>query len=57
MQIEVVVEVKLTGKPELEVALTVNGALPADTSLSAPKVMLWLNGFTLKLCDTIAAAE
>ena len=48
---------KLTGKPELEVALIVNGAVPADTSLRAPKVMLWVNGFTLKLCDTIAAAE
>jgi len=39
---EVVVEVKLTAKPELAVALTVNGAAPKVTALKALKVMLWV---------------
>ena len=40
VQTEVVVEAKLTGRPELAVALTVNGAAPKLTLPSAPKVIV-----------------
>src|SRR5438445_4147884 len=57
VQTEVVCELKLTGKPELAVALTVNGALPNNRFASAPKVMVWLACVTWKLWLTgIAAA-
>src|SRR5437867_12034842 len=48
VQTEVVCELKLTGKPELAFALTVNGALPNTRFASAPKVMVWLACVTWK---------
>lgn len=38
----VVCELKLTARPELAVAVTMNGALPQGCFESAPKVMVWL---------------
>ena len=40
VQTDVVVEAKLTARPELAVALTVNGETPKLTLLSAPNVMV-----------------
>ena len=56
VQTEVVVEAKLTARPELAVALTVNGAAPYVTSLSAPNAMVCAAGFTVKLRATGVAA-
>ena len=55
----VVCELKLTARPELAVALTVNGTLPASVRFAiAPKVMVWLLGVTWKLWLTgVAAAQ
>ena len=52
----VVVDVKLTGNPEVAVALTVNGAEPSAWFESAPKVMVWLPAVTWKLWLTGVAA-
>src|ERR1700733_9377060 len=41
VQTGAVVLAKLTGRPELAVALTVNGAAPKLRLLSAPKVIVW----------------
>jgi hypothetical protein len=57
VQTEIVVETKLTAKPELAVAATVNGATPYATPLSAPKVMVCDAELTVKLCVTGVAAE
>jgi hypothetical protein len=38
---EGVVEVKLTGRPELAEAVTTKGPSPRVLSLKAPKVMVW----------------
>ena len=57
MQTEVVCELKLTARPEVAVALTVNGAAPYVTLLSAPKAMVCAAGFTVKLRATGVAAE
>jgi len=57
VQTEVVVEAKLTARPELAVALTVNGETPYVTLLSAPNVITCDAGFTVKLCVTGVAAE
>jgi hypothetical protein len=51
-----VVEAKLTARPELAVALTVNGETSRLTLLSAPKVMVCDAGLTVKPCDTGVAA-
>ena len=40
VQTEVVVEAKLTARPELAVALTANGDTPKLTSLGAPNAMV-----------------
>jgi hypothetical protein len=55
-----VVELKLTGRPELAVALTVIGEVPNEGLNgwleSAPKVMVWLSLVTWKLWLTGVAA-
>ena len=56
VQTAVVVEAKLTDKPELAVAVTVNGETPYVTLLSAPKVIVCDAELTVKLCDTEVAA-
>jgi hypothetical protein len=56
VQTAVVLEAKLTAKPELAVAVTVNGDTPYVTLLSAPKVIVCDAEFTVKLRDTGAAA-
>jgi hypothetical protein len=38
-----VVEAKLTGKPELAVALTEKGAVPDTTLFKAPNEIVWTN--------------
>ena len=52
----VVVDVKLTAKPELAVALTVNGAAPNVCPGSAAKVMVCVSLSTPKLRVTSVAA-
>ena len=49
VQTEVVCELKFTVKPELALALTVNGAAPKTWFESAPKAMVWVAGLTVKL--------
>jgi hypothetical protein len=46
---DAVVEAKLTANAELAVALTVNGAAPNAWPDSAPNVIAWLPGVTVKL--------
>ena len=41
VQTDVVVDVKLTGRPELAIAVTANGATPRATLLKGKKVMAW----------------
>jgi len=48
-------EANVTGSPEVAVALNVNG-VPAVCAAIAPKVIVWLAGFTVKLCVTAFAA-
>src|ERR1039457_1046801 len=59
VQTDVVCELKLTGKPELALALTANGAVPKTWFERAPKVMVWLPpGVTWKPWFTgVAAAQ
>jgi len=56
VQTDVVCELKLTGKPELAVALTVKGAVPKTWFEKAPKVRVWGAGVTWKLWLTGVAA-
>jgi hypothetical protein len=56
VQTDVVVEAKLTARPELAVAVTVNGAVPELTSLGAPNVIVCVAALTVKLCVTDVAA-
>jgi hypothetical protein len=56
VQTAVVLEAKLTAKPELAVALIVNGETPYVTLLSVPKVIVCDAEFTVKLCVTGVAA-
>jgi hypothetical protein len=56
VQTEVVVDAKLTARPELAVAVSVNGDAPYVTPLSAPKVMLCDAALTVKPCVTGVAA-
>ena len=51
-----VVEAKLTVRPEVAVALTVNGGVPKCWFGKAAKVMVWLAWVTWKLCVTGVAA-
>jgi hypothetical protein len=51
-----VCELKLTAKPELAVALTMNGAAPNGWFGGAPKAMVWLTGVTWKVWLTAVAA-
>ena len=44
-----VLDAKLTVRPELAVALTINGALPNGWFESVPKVIVWLACVTWKL--------
>ena len=50
-----VVEVKLTGRPELAVALSVSG-VPTVCAPGLAKVIVCDVRFTVKLCATIVAA-
>ena len=56
VQTPVVVDAKLTGRPELAVALIANGGVPKGWLENAPKVMVWLPIVTLKLWLTGEAA-
>jgi hypothetical protein len=47
---------KVIFRPEVAVALTVNGGAPYGWFDSAPKSMVWLNGVTWKVWSTGAAA-
>ena len=51
VQTGVVCELKLTGRLELAVALTVKGGAPNGTSGSGPKVMVWLH------CTSVIALD
>jgi hypothetical protein len=57
VQMLVVVEVKVTARPELADALSVSG-IPTVWAAMAPKVMVCALGawFTVKLCGTMVAA-
>ena len=57
VQTVVVVDAKLTGKPDEALALTVNGGVPRVWFESGAKVMVWLNFVTEKLRETAAAAS
>jgi NADPH-dependent 7-cyano-7-deazaguanine reductase QueF-like protein len=57
VQIVEVCELKLTGKPEVAVAATANGAAPNATFESVPKLIVWGAFVTLKLSLTGVAAE
>jgi hypothetical protein len=46
LQTEVVVEVKVTGRPELAVAVTEKGGVPMVTLLRGPKAIVCNNGPT-----------
>jgi hypothetical protein len=56
VQIVEVCELKLTGKPEVAVAATANGADPNATFDSMPNVIVWEAFVTLKLSLTGVAA-
>jgi hypothetical protein len=47
---------KLTARPELAVAPTLNGAMPSVTLPSGAKPIVCASGFTVKVCVTGAAA-
>ena len=49
VQTPVVVEAKLTGRPELAVAPIANGDVPNCWFANVPNVMVWLPIVTLKL--------
>jgi hypothetical protein len=51
-----VVDAKLTGRAELAVALTANGAVPSGWFANAPNVMVWWALATWKLWFTGVAA-
>ena len=55
VQTGVVVEAKLTAKPELAVALTCTGGELRVTLGRGPKLMFCEAGFTAKLCVTAGA--
>ena len=57
MQTEVVVEVKLTGRPVDEVAPARNGVVPSARFPIEKKVMVWIPGPTTKLCGTSGAGS
>ena len=54
MQTDGVVDAKLTGRPELAVALTVNGAAPYVTEARAGNVIVCEATVTTKICETDA---
>ena len=56
LQMEAVVEVKVTGSPEDAVAVGVKGALPSARLARLPNAMVWLPGVTVKLRLTAGAA-
>ena len=56
VQTGVVVDAKLTVKPELAVAESVTEPLPKATAVGCVNVRVWLGCVTLKLCVTGVAA-
>ena len=56
VQVEDVVDAKLTAAPDEAVALTVNGAVPNALSDRAANVMVWLPGATVNPWLTAGAA-
>lgn len=56
VQTVVVVEAKLTARPDEAIALTLNGDAPSERLGRAPKVMVWFPRVTWKLWFTGAAA-
>ena len=57
VQTPVVVEAKLTVRPEPVVAVSVIGEMPKATSLTAPNVMVWGDWVTVKVRTTDVAAK
>ena len=57
VQMPVVFEAKLTARPELAVAVKVNGEAGSVTAAGVPKVIVWDAWFTVKLWLTEAAAR
>ena len=55
VQTLVVDDEKLTERPELALALTVNGAWLEGTLLRGAKLMVWFVWLTWKLCVTVTA--
>ena len=55
-QTDMVVEAKVTGRPEDALALTVNGAGLKERFESVPKLIVWLAWLTVKLRATGVAA-
>ena len=53
---DMVVEAKITGRPEDALALTVNGVGLKERFESAPKLIVWLAWLTVKLRATGVAA-
>jgi hypothetical protein len=56
VQTGAVLEVKLTARPEDEVAVTVNGLAPSALFGRGRNVMVWVPCETVKLCVTGVAA-
>ena len=56
VQTDVVVEAKVTGRPEDALALTVNGVGLKERFESVPKLIVWLAWLTVKLRATGVAA-
>jgi hypothetical protein len=56
VQTEGVVDAKLTGSPEVAVALTANGVVEKGRLASGAKAIVWLPAVTAKVWSTGAAA-
>jgi hypothetical protein len=52
LQTAPVVEVNITGRPDVAVAEIVNGATGYDASLRGPKVIVWEACSTVNICVT-----
>ena len=52
-QTDIVVEAKLTGRPDVAVAFTANGAVPKGWFERAPNPMVWLPWLTISVTFTV----
>jgi hypothetical protein len=55
LQVDEVVDAKVTGRPDDAVALIVTGGVPIDWLDSVPNVIVWESCVTLRLWETVAA--